>query len=153
MYRKDKHDAPSKKDFSLSPDWNLCDKNRWVVMAGLIPWSEFEEKYAEIFSEDIGAPAKPFRMALGALIIKEKLGISDRETVEQIKENPYLQYFIGRKNYSNEAPFDASNMVYFRKRISASIVQEVNQKMVQNAIKEKEEDSKKKFRYRKRKGK
>ena len=45
----------------------------------------------------------PFRMALGALIIKEKLGISDRETVEQIKENPYLQYFIGREAYSNEA--------------------------------------------------
>jgi hypothetical protein len=35
-------------------------------------------------------------MALGALIIKEKLGISDRETVEQIRENPYLQYFIGK---------------------------------------------------------
>jgi hypothetical protein len=33
----------------------------------------------------MGAPAKSFRMALGALIIKEKLGISDRETVEQIK--------------------------------------------------------------------
>ena len=31
-------------------------------------------------------------MALGALIIKEKLGISDRETVEQIKENPYLGF-------------------------------------------------------------
>jgi hypothetical protein len=42
----------------------------------------------------MGAPAKSFRMALGALIIKEKLGISDRETVEQIKENPYLQYLI-----------------------------------------------------------
>jgi hypothetical protein len=39
-------------------------------------------------------------MALGALIIKEKLGISDRETVEQIKENPYLQYFIGLGEYS-----------------------------------------------------
>jgi hypothetical protein len=51
-------------------------------------------------------------MALGALIIKEKLGISDRETVEQIKENPYLQYFIGMSNYSNEAPFEASMMVY-----------------------------------------
>jgi hypothetical protein len=34
-------------------------------------------------------------MALGALIIKEKCGFSDRETVEQITENPYLQYFIG----------------------------------------------------------
>jgi len=33
-------------------------------------------------------------MALGALIIKEKLGTSDQETVEQIKENPYLQSSI-----------------------------------------------------------
>lgn len=32
-------------------------------------------------------PALSFRIALGTLIIKEKLRISDRETVEQIKEN------------------------------------------------------------------
>ena len=56
----------------------------------------------------MGVPAKSFRMALGALIIKEKLGISDRETVEQIRENPYLQYFIGQLTYSNELPFDPS---------------------------------------------
>jgi hypothetical protein len=47
-------------------------------------------------------------MALGALIIKEKLGISDRPRVEQIRENPYLQYFIGQVSYSNELPFDPS---------------------------------------------
>ena len=39
---------------------------------------------------EMGAPAKSFRMALGALIIKEKLLISDRETVEQIRKNPYI---------------------------------------------------------------
>jgi len=72
-------------------------------MADLIPWQEFEEEYASIFSSEMGAPAKSFRMALGALIIKEKLGITDRETVEQIKENPYLQYFIGMSSYSNES--------------------------------------------------
>ena len=66
------------------------------------------------FSDERGAPALPFRMALGSLIIKEKLGISDWETVEQIKENPYLQYFIGIKSYSNEAPFDPSMLVHFR---------------------------------------
>lgn len=44
-----------------------------------------------MFSASIGAPAKTFRMALGALIIKEKLGITNRETVEQIREKPYLQ--------------------------------------------------------------
>ncbi len=53
--------------------------------------------------------AKSFRMALGALIIKEKLGISDRETVEQIKENPYLQYFIGMSDYSNDSPARSIN--------------------------------------------
>ncbi len=51
-------------------------------MANLIPWSEFEAEYASLFSEEMGAPAKTFRIALGALIIQERLGISDRETVE-----------------------------------------------------------------------
>ncbi|CDN15269.1 hypothetical protein RintRC_0323 [Richelia intracellularis] len=40
-------------------------------------------------------------MALGALIIKDKLGIRDREKVEKIKDNPYLQYFIGISSISS----------------------------------------------------
>jgi IS5 family transposase len=52
-------------------------------------------------------------MALGALIIKEKLEISDRLTVEQSRENSYLQYFIGQLSYSNELPFDPSLLVHF----------------------------------------
>ena len=50
----------------------------------------------------MGAPAKPFRMALGALIIKEYLGTSDRETVERIKESPYLQYFLGLPGFNRQ---------------------------------------------------
>ena len=80
----------------------------------------------------MGAPAKPFRMALGALIIKEKLGTSDRETIEQIRENPYLQYFIGMSNYSNVSPFEASMKVYFRERIKMDFVKKINQKMVKD---------------------
>ena len=60
-------------------------------MSNIIPWEEFEEEYSNLFSENKGASEKPFRMALGLLIIKEILRISDRETVEQIKENPYLE--------------------------------------------------------------
>ena len=69
-------------------------------------------------------------MALGALRIKEKLGINHRETVEQIKDNPYLQYFIGMSSYINEARFDASMLVHFREIISANVVNKVNQMMV-----------------------
>ena len=92
----------------------------------------------------MGAPAKPFRMALGALIIKERLGISDRETVEQIKENPYLQYFIGLDAYSNEAPFDASMMVHFRQRITVDMVKAVMEKLVKSSRESREEYPQKK---------
>jgi hypothetical protein len=104
-------------------------------MAQLIPWLEFESDYAENFPTEMGAPAKSFRMALGALIIKEKQGISDIETVEQIRENPYLQYFIGQSTYSNEPPFDPSLLVHFRQRISANLIKKVNERMV-NKIRE-----------------
>jgi hypothetical protein len=109
-------------------------------MEKMIPWSEFEVEYAAMFSEEIGAPAKPFRMALGALIIKEKLGTSDRETVEQIRENPYLQYFIGMSGYSNEAPFDPSMLVHFRERINIDLVNKVNREMVKKTLEITEEE-------------
>ena len=103
-----------------------------------------KEEYASFFSEEIGAPAKSFRMALGALIIKEKLGISDRETVEQIKDNPYLQYFVGISSYSNETPFDSSMLVHFRQRISVDLVNKVNQEMVKKMLETTSSESSKK---------
>jgi hypothetical protein len=99
-------------------------------MAQMIHRSEFEGEYVAIFSEEIGAPTKTFRMALGALIVNEKLGISDRETVEQIRENPYLQYFIEMSAYSNEAPFDPSMLVHFRERIDIELVNKLNQEII-----------------------
>jgi hypothetical protein len=134
MYRKQDQSPISADNFELPFEGKLSSDNRWVVLANLIPWAEFEEEYSSRFSTEMGAPAKPFRMALGALIIKEKLGISDRETIEQIKENPYLQYFIGMLSYSHAAPFDASMLVYFRERISAELVNKVNQETVKKMI-------------------
>ena len=77
MYRQSNDSPISPEKFELPVSIELSSENRWVIMAELIPWSEFEEKYAENFSENMGAIAKPFRMALGALIIKEKLGTSE----------------------------------------------------------------------------
>lgn len=128
VYRKVEKSINSCDNFELYG--RLSSDNRWVIMSKLIPWSEFESEYASLFSEKMGAPAKSFRMALGSLIIKEKLGISDVETVEQIKENPYLQYFIGLKSYSNKEPFDSSMLSHFRQRIGMDIVNRINELMV-----------------------
>jgi IS5 family transposase len=118
-------------DFELTNGCKWSALNRWVKMAQIIPWDEFESEYAANFPTAHGAPAKSFRMALGALIIKEKLGISDRPRVEQIRENPYLQYFIGQSSYSNELAFDPSLLVHFRQRISPNLINKVNERMVE----------------------
>ncbi|AWI13772.1 hypothetical protein CQJ30_17400 [Caldibacillus thermoamylovorans] len=39
------------------------------------------------------------RIALGSLIIQQRLGLGERETVNQIMENLYLQYFIGLPSF------------------------------------------------------
>ena len=131
MYKKAELAPLQPLDFELTNGYKLSALNRWVKMAQIIPWDEFESEYAANFPTAHGAPAKSFRMALGALIIKEKLGISDRETVEQIRENPYIQYFIGQSSYSNELPFDPSLLVHFRQRISPNLINNVNERMVE----------------------
>ena len=72
-------------------------------------------------------------MALGALIIKQKLKVSDEETVEQIRENPYLQFFIGMEGFTTDVAFDASMMVYFRKRFGASTLNTINELLILDA--------------------
>ena len=114
-------------DFNQPMGLHMNPDNRWVRLADRIPWDEFEIKYAKLFPSDTGNVAKPLRMALGALIIQTKFQFSDRELVEQIAENPYLQYFIGLPGFREEAPFDASTLVLFRKRISADMLMEVNE--------------------------
>ena len=127
MYKPTNKLQPSFLDFNQPLGLKMNPENRWVKMADLIPWDEFERKYAELFPSGTGNVAKPLRMALGALIIQTKFQYADRELVEQITENPYLQYFIGLPGYQEEAPFDASTLVLFRKRISAEMLMETNE--------------------------
>ena len=56
-------------------------------------------------------------MIVGALIIKHQMNLSDRETIDLIQENPYVQYFVGLHDFSNIPVFDASLFVYIRKRL------------------------------------
>ncbi len=67
------------------------------------------------------------RMALGSLIIQTRYHFPDRALVEQITENPYYNYFISLPEYQDTPPFDASTLVLFRRRITADMLNEVNE--------------------------
>ena len=124
MYKSSDKSQSSFLDFNQPMGLHMNPDNRWIKMADSIPWEVFEKKYKRLFKVKTGNVAKPLRTALGALIIQTKFQYSDRELVEQITENPYLQYFIGLPGYQEEPPFDASTLVLFRKpcgtRLSAS---------------------------------
>ena len=64
---------------------------------------------------------------MGSLLIQKEYGYSDRELVEQIKENPYYQYFIGLPGYEYKAPFVPSLLVEFRKRLDENVLAEINE--------------------------
>jgi transposase, IS5 family len=128
MYRKPYVNQLAFEDFVLPFGGKLCSDNRWVVLAKQIPWAVVETAYAQQFSqEDLGSPAKSSRLALGALILKERLGVTDRELVAQIAENPYLQYFLGLTAYQHEAPFHHSLLTTFRKRFTHDSLGAINE--------------------------
>ena len=132
MYKTSDKSQPSLLDFNQPLGLRMNPDNRWVKLADRVPWDIFEEKYAALFPSGTGNVAKPLRLALGSLIIQNRFQYSDRELVEQLAENPYLQYFIGLPGYQAQAPFDASTLVWFRKRITIDILNEANEYMLEH---------------------
>lgn len=131
MYRKNHNGQLSIEEFHVPFGGTLDPNNRWVVFSSLMPWEELEETYAPQFNPTTGAPAKPVRLAFGALFIKQRLGLTDEETVEQIRENAYMQFFLGFAGFSSNAPFDPSAMVHFRKRFSEEDLKRINELIVE----------------------
>ena len=127
MYKFDRYHQYSLSDFNQPMGMEMNPENRWVKKAAMIPWDEIEDRYAELFPSEVGMPAKPLQTALGSLLIQKEYGYSDRELVEQIKENPYYQYFIGLPGYEYKAPFVPSLLVEFRKRLDENILAEINE--------------------------
>jgi hypothetical protein len=135
MYRKNDTSQFQFEDFYLPFGGKLRSDNRWVVLSKQIPWLQVEQEYAALFSESkAGCPPKSARVALGSLIIKERLGTTDRETLLQIAENPYLQYFLGFSEYRDEEPFDHSLMTHFRKRFDKESLAKINEAIVKKIL-------------------
>ena len=118
MYKFERYRQIGLADFNQPFGLKMNPENRWVKKAETIPWDAIEERYAKLFPSKTGMPAKPLRTALGSLLIQKQLGFSDRELVEEITENPYLQYFIGLPGFQTVPPFVPSLLVEFRKRLT-----------------------------------
>src|SRR5690554_2322641 len=127
---RSEYTSPSQLSFPgfETPFYNQLDPaNRWVVLSTQIPWDDLVSLFNKHNPpKQTGRPALNPRVLIGAVIIKHILNLDDRETVAQISENMYLQYFLGYSSYIKTAPFDASLFVDIRKRLGQELIGEMN---------------------------
>lgn len=95
-----------------------------IALADTINWELFEDSFEKYYSIE-GRPAKPIRLMVGLLLLKQLKNLSDEEMIEQWKQNPYYQYFCGFHEFQIALPCHATDLVYFRKRIGTQGIEEI----------------------------
>lgn len=118
------------EDFKMPFGGSLHAKNRWVILSKILPWDEMVSVYVKKMSLSKGRVAIDPRVAVGSIIIKHLKSLADEETVEEIRENPYLQYFLGYDSYSYEPPFTPSLFVTIRRRLGDVRFEELTRELV-----------------------
>lgn len=98
----------------------LDQKHPLYLLANKINWGVFEENFKPLYSEKMGAPAKPIRLMVSLLILKYLRNLSDENLVEQWSENNYYQYFGGEQFFRPSLPCVATELIAFRHRIGES---------------------------------
>lgn len=95
-----------------------------VLLAEAIPWEEFEKEFVELYSHT-GTPAKPIRLMVSLLILKQLKNLGDETIIKEWVQNPYFQYFSGYSESQWEIPCDPSDLVHFRKRLGKAGVEKI----------------------------
>lgn len=110
----------------LPPDLleQLDARHPLLRLAARFPWGYFDTEFAALYSEK-GRPAKPIRLMIGLLLLKQMNNFSDETVIQHWAENPFFQLFCGERYYCWRAPCDASELTYFRKRIGVEGVEKL----------------------------
>jgi len=113
--------------FEFPFDKELDMENIWVLLSKSIPWDAIVSQYMKCFPSIEGGQPINGRVVIGSIIIKHVMNYSDRETLESIRENPYLQYFLGYNSFCSVAPFTAPLFVTIRKRLNLELLEKINE--------------------------
>ena len=117
-----------KQGHLLYPDLleQLNPKAPLLALARAIPWEVFEDEFSGLYAE-VGRPAKPVRLMVGLLLLKQIGNLSDERVVEAWVQNPYYQAFCGMEYFQWQFPCDPSELVHFRKRIGETGMEKIFQ--------------------------
>lgn len=131
------------EEFSTPFEQKISSDNRWVKLSKIIPWDKLASIYNKAMTPGKGRPCIDSRRIIGAIIIKHKLNLSDEETVQQILENAYLQYFLGYTSYEDKPIFSPTLFVEIRKRLGEERFNEMHDCIIDIALQTKPKKKKK----------
>ncbi len=107
---------------------NLTDfinlRHELCLLAKKIDWQQFETDFAPLYSK-VGTPAKPIRLMVGLLILKQIYNLGDETAMAEWISNPYFQHFCGEVVFQWKFPCDPSDLVHFRHRIGVAGVEKI----------------------------
>lgn len=101
-------------------------ENRWVKKAESIPWDAIEEKYAQLFPSKTGMPAKPLRMALGSLLIRNS-SVSLIGSCLRNSWKIHISSTLSGCRDTRRPPLVPLLLVEFRKRLTDDVLGEINE--------------------------
>lgn len=102
----------------------LNPKDTLYQLSTKMPWVEIEKEFEKYYI-NFGRPAKPIRLMVSLLILKQMYNLGDETVVERWVQNPYWQYFSGEKDFQWKLPIEPSDFVHFRKRIGEEGVKKI----------------------------
>ena len=117
LYMLAKQKSTSQIGFFSRFEDQLDQKHSLYILANEIRWDVFDSGFQKHYSLTQGKPAKPIRLIVSLLILKQLRNLSDESVVEQWAENSYYQYFSGEDSFTPKIPCVPTELVEFRKRI------------------------------------
>lgn len=129
----------------LSFFYSLADqidtKHPLFRLSKSINWSVFEDEFSKHYSPKMGKPAKPIRLMVSLLILKQLRNLSDENIVMAWSENLYFQFFSGQESFVPKTPCSSTELVEFRKRIGIEGVELIFKESIRVNGKDSDDDT------------
>ncbi|MBK9508557.1 MAG: IS5 family transposase [Cytophagaceae bacterium] len=129
----------------LSFFYSLADqidtKQPLIRLSKSINWSVFEDAFSKHYSSKMGKPAKPIRLMVSLLILKQLRNLSDENIVLAWSENLYFQFFSGQESFVPKTQCSSTELVEFRKRIGIEGVELIFKESIRVNGKDSDDDT------------
>lgn len=116
---------------AFSPEWiknNIAGPtNELAILRQVIPWQMIINELVQFYDSKNGRIGKSLRIMVAIVILSRVRHLSDREVINQVKENRYMQYFCNVSDEESANFLNPSTLCEFRKRLGErgiSIIEE-----------------------------